>query len=419
MKSIKPFTFSLLAILFTVSATLTAQSALAGANDSIAINGNKEASDYPVLNPSKTDLAINIDGGDEEARELYGYQGDTKKPGEDRVSAATGKVLQTNSVSGSLTLEQADRHIRNELASLKLQLDALKKELKDIDEMRSDILGLKKVALMHAQGIDDNSRDIDYQLRTLKNLGSDVASSKTDFDVISKQIENRMERKTSELYDTNSLLNLKVEASADELKNLKILTYSLIFVIALIFGLMFVLFKLSRQVSKLKKNQEKRIKTITFAEHSPAQGDDKNDSGSIPQEEETKQQTDKSGSEKPKKKKDSDRPSPKPFHSLVLRISDDIAKMETQLFSLEKDSEDYTALNRAIERKKKIAADNGYTISGYSGIEYRIDMPYEAEFIKDTSLAEGKAIVCGMLKMQVEYKGQIVQQAKLLVRENY
>lgn len=103
----------------------------------------------------------------------------------------------------------------------------------------------------------------------------------------------------------------------------------------------------------------------------------------------------------------------------MLRISDDIAKMETQLFGLEKDSEDYKELNKAIERKKKIAKDNGYIISGYSGLEYRIDMPYEAEFIKDTTLDEGKALVCGMLKMQVEYKGQIVQQAKLLVRENY
>lgn len=430
MKSIKFFTFNLLAILF---AAVACSQASASADGSIAINGNKDTKDYPVLNPSKTNNAINMDGGDEEAYELYGYKDDSLSS-ENKGSIVSNQVLASGSSAKNqnMTLADADKHIRHELAALKMQLDVLKKELKELDEIRSDILGLKKVALMHAQGIDDNSRDIDYQLRTLKNLGADIATSKTDFDVISKEIESRLDRKATELSDTNSVLNLKVEKSADELKTLKIVTYTLFFVIVLLAGLLFLLYKLSRQVSKLKKKDEKKTRTIVFKKHSEeekTETDDKKNSSSYEEQEEPS--ADNEANEESleeaeikkkigkKKDKKAQKPSPKPFHSLVLRISDDIAKMETQLFGLEKDSEDYKELNKAIERKKKIAKDNGYIISGYSGLEYRIDMPYEAEFIKDTTLDEGKALVCGMLKMQVEYKGQIVQQAKLLVRENY
>lgn len=105
-------------------------------------------------------------------------------------------------------------------------------------------------------------------------------------------------------------------------------------------------------------------------------------------------------------------------HDLVLKISDEIARMETNLNKMDKSVKGYKQLVKAIERIKKSAEDNGYEIINLIGHEYNDGMQCEAQFVNDEEIPEGKSIITGMLRMQVNYQGQMIQSPKIIVSQN-
>ena len=102
----------------------------------------------------------------------------------------------------------------------------------------------------------------------------------------------------------------------------------------------------------------------------------------------------------------------------MLKISDEIARMETNLNKMDKSVKGYKQLVKAIERIKKSAEDNGYEIINLIGHEYNDGMQCEAQFVNDEEIPEGKSIITGMLRMQVNYQGQMIQSPKIIVSQN-
>ena len=107
-----------------------------------------------------------------------------------------------------------------------------------------------------------------------------------------------------------------------------------------------------------------------------------------------------------------------PDHSLVVKLADEIARIETNLSKMDKSVRGYKQLVQAKDRMINNVHANGYEIISLLGQEYNDGMQFPARFVPDESLPEGKRIITGMTKMQVNYNGKMIQPAEIVVSQN-
>ena len=107
-----------------------------------------------------------------------------------------------------------------------------------------------------------------------------------------------------------------------------------------------------------------------------------------------------------------------PDHSLVVKLADEIARIETNLSKMDKSVRGYKQLVQAKDRMINNVRANGYEIISLLGQEYNEGMQFPARFMPDEELPEGKRIITGMIKMQVNYNGQMIQPAEIVVSQN-
>ena len=107
-----------------------------------------------------------------------------------------------------------------------------------------------------------------------------------------------------------------------------------------------------------------------------------------------------------------------PDHSLVVKLADEIARIETNLSKMDKSVRGYKQLVQAKDRMINNVRANGYEIISLLGQEYNEGMQFPARFVPDEALPEGKRIITGMIKMQVNYNGQMIQPAEIVVSQN-
>ncbi len=107
-----------------------------------------------------------------------------------------------------------------------------------------------------------------------------------------------------------------------------------------------------------------------------------------------------------------------PDHSLVVKLADEIARIETNLSKMDKSVRGYKQLVQAKDRMINNVRANGYEIISLLGQEYNDGMQFQTRFVPDESLPEGKRIITGMIKMQVNYNGKMIQPAEIAVSQN-
>ena len=107
-----------------------------------------------------------------------------------------------------------------------------------------------------------------------------------------------------------------------------------------------------------------------------------------------------------------------PDHSLVVKLADEIARIETNLSKMDKSVRGYKQLVQAKNRMINNVRANGYEIISLLGQEYNDGMQFQTRFVPDESLPEGKRIITGMIKMQVNYNGKMIQPAEIVVSQN-
>lgn len=107
-----------------------------------------------------------------------------------------------------------------------------------------------------------------------------------------------------------------------------------------------------------------------------------------------------------------------PDHSLVVKLANEIARIETNLSKMDKSVRGYKQLVQAKDRMINNVRANGYEIISLLGQEYNDGMQFPTRFVPDDSLPEGKRIITGMIKMQVNYNGKMIQPAEIVVRQN-
>ena len=105
-------------------------------------------------------------------------------------------------------------------------------------------------------------------------------------------------------------------------------------------------------------------------------------------------------------------------HSLVVKLADEIARIETNLSKMDKSVRGYKQLVQAKDRMINNVKAYGYEIISLIGQEYNDGMQFETRFVPDESLPEGSRIITGMIKMQVNYEGKMIQPAQIVVSQN-
>jgi len=107
-----------------------------------------------------------------------------------------------------------------------------------------------------------------------------------------------------------------------------------------------------------------------------------------------------------------------PDHSLPLKVADEIFRIQNNIDRMDSNDKNVGRLNKALERMKSSFTAYGYEIVDMRGQEYTDNMPFEARFIPDDSIEEGKRIISGMDRLMVRYNGKMIQAPILAVRQN-
>lgn len=105
-------------------------------------------------------------------------------------------------------------------------------------------------------------------------------------------------------------------------------------------------------------------------------------------------------------------------HSLTLKVADEIARIELNMSRMDSSVRGYKQLAKAVERIKDNFKANGYEIVDMLGKPYNEGMKVTANFVVDESVEEGKRIITGITKPQVNYNGQMIQAAQITVSQN-
>ena len=105
-------------------------------------------------------------------------------------------------------------------------------------------------------------------------------------------------------------------------------------------------------------------------------------------------------------------------HSLAKKVADEIVRIEMNLSRMDSSIKGYKQLSKAVERIKDNFKANGYEIIDMLGQPYNEGMKVVANFVADESLPEGKQIITGVIKPQINYNGKMIQSAQITVSQN-
>lgn len=111
-------------------------------------------------------------------------------------------------------------------------------------------------------------------------------------------------------------------------------------------------------------------------------------------------------------------PDDQPDHSLALKVADEIVRIELNMSRMDSSVKGYKQLAKAVERIKDNFKANGYEIIDMLGKPYNEGMKVIANFVVDENLDEGKQIITGITKPQINYNGQMIQAAQITVSQN-
>ncbi len=107
-----------------------------------------------------------------------------------------------------------------------------------------------------------------------------------------------------------------------------------------------------------------------------------------------------------------------PDHSLALKVADEIVRIELNMSRMDSSIKGYKQLAKAVERIKDNFKANGYEIVNMLGKPYNEGMKVAANFVTDDDLEEGKQIITGITKPQINYNGKMIQAAQITVSQN-
>ena len=111
-------------------------------------------------------------------------------------------------------------------------------------------------------------------------------------------------------------------------------------------------------------------------------------------------------------------PSAEPDHSLVKALADRITFMEMTLYRMDSSVKGHKHLTKSIKSMKDNLLANGYELVEMLGKDYVEGMNASTSFNDDENMEQGKRIITGITKPQINYKGKMIQAAQITVSQN-
>lgn len=103
---------------------------------------------------------------------------------------------------------------------------------------------------------------------------------------------------------------------------------------------------------------------------------------------------------------------------LITTLADRITFMEMTLYKMDNSVRGHKQLSKSIKQMKDNLLANGYELVDMLGKDYHDGMKVTANFVEDENLPEGKQIITGIIKPQINYQGKMIQSAQITVSQN-
>jgi hypothetical protein len=103
---------------------------------------------------------------------------------------------------------------------------------------------------------------------------------------------------------------------------------------------------------------------------------------------------------------------------LILTLADRITFMEMTLYKMDSSVRGHKQLSKSIKQMKDNLLASGYELVEMLGKEYNEGMRVTANFVEDEELPQGKQIITGIIKPQINYQGKMIQSAQITVSQN-
>ncbi|MCM1256147.1 MAG: hypothetical protein NC221_08520 [Duncaniella sp.] len=110
--------------------------------------------------------------------------------------------------------------------------------------------------------------------------------------------------------------------------------------------------------------------------------------------------------------------SPESEQKLITTLADRITFMEMTLYKMDSSVRGHKQLSKSIKQMKDNLLANGYELVDMLGKDYHEGMKVTANFVEDEDLPQGKQVITGIIKPQINYKGKMIQSAQITVSQN-
>ncbi len=277
----------------------------------------------------------------------------------------------------------------NEEDSIRIERleQSLQKEIRLRESLKAELLKQKEI--------------INAQEKTINSLGEEVERNRLN-------IQSAADQLGLQISETNTILNTK--AGQSDVNKKSIWGAILLFLFVILGGIVtFLLRKLinksSVDVNDLKAKAEKLNEDI-LNKFSLEMSEMQKISASLAALKKANGQSGLGGS------------SSEPDHSLIKTLADRITFMEMTLFKMDPKVRGYKQLSKSISQMKDNLLANGYELVDMLGKPYNDGMKVSATFIEDGDLEQGKQIITGIIKPQINYNGIMIQSAQITVSQN-
>ena len=270
----------------------------------------------------------------------------------------------------------------------------------DVNQLRKEVSALKQQV--------GNQRSITTnQQRKISSLQSELVKSKTLVDSLQTQVGNLTtslssaeERLGADISKANQSVEEKTSTLKESISNKSIMGVIIILALALLAGL--GLFLLRRKVS----DSDTAINAVKDAQKKLEEESVKLDNQlvSLLNNQLNAQPTSLQSSA--------------PDHSLVLKVADEITRIELNLSRMDPSVKGLKQLTKGIERIKNNYLSKGYEIADMLNKPYNEGMRINADFVLDENLEPGTRIITSITKPQVIFNGELIQKAIVTVTQN-
>ena len=259
----------------------------------------------------------------------------------------------------------------------------------------------------HLNWLVDKQREDEHKIQSLSNENARLAKMIDSLQTAYRQLANTQATDRKNISREIDKTNSNMQDGQDMLRN-RTLWMGIIAVVLLII-IIGVIYRLARRI----KLDNTSIDEVRKAQEALQLAQTKMQEESVKLDDKLLEMFDKQISATPKLVG-----TDKPDHSLALKVADEIVRIELNMSRMDSSIKGYKQLAKAVERIKDNFKANGYEIIDMLGKPYNEGMKVTANFVADEELEEGKQIITGITKPQINYNGQMIQAAQITVSQN-